>query len=98
MDHTYIKFYENEYRVLQILIRDMDENDFNPDTATCSVEDDLGNIVMEETTCMVADNTARVVIPTTITDTHGRYKVIWTIRKDGYVYKHKTILNIEELS
>ena len=98
MAHTYIKFYENEYRTIQILIRDIEENDFNPDTGTCHIEDHLGNIVMTETTCMVVGNTVKVTIPLTIADTSGRYKIIWTVRKDGHVYKHKTILNVEELS
>lgn len=98
MDHTYIKFYEDEYRTLQLLVRDMQEEPFNPDTATCHIKDSENEIVMEETTCMVIANAVRVTIPSAITNVKGLYKVLWTIWKDGHSYKHKTILNVEVLS
>lgn len=98
MAHTYMKLYENEYRSIEILIRDMCEEDFNPDTATAHIEDVDGTTIMEETTCMVIANKIRVIVPTDVTNVKGMYNVIWTIIKDGNTFKHKTILNVEELT
>jgi hypothetical protein len=99
---TYIKFYENEYRTIELIVRDMCEEDFNVDTATSHIESVVNEvstgIVMEETVCMVIGNKVRTIVPTSVSNTKGMYWVIWTVRKSGMEYKHKTILNIEELS
>lgn len=97
MAHTYIKFYENEYRTIELLIRDMDENDFVPDTATCRIEDNEDNVVMEETNCQIVSNGIRVTVPTDVTDVKGIYSVLWTLTKDRMIYRHRTVLNVEEL-
>jgi hypothetical protein len=102
MSRTYIQFYESEYRSAELIIRDMEENDFNPDTATSHIESVVDHVstgtVMEETVCLVVGNKIQTIVPTSVTDVKGIYWIIWTIRKDGMKYKHKTILNIEELS
>ena len=98
MAHTYMTIYENEYRSIEILIRDMCEEDFNPDTATAHIEDNEGETIVEETTCMVVANKIRVIVPTTVTNVKGLYNIIWTVIKDGNTFKHKTILNVEELT
>lgn len=99
---TYVKFYESEYRTIELLVRDMCESDFNVDTATSHIEsvvDDVSTgIVMPETVCMVIGNKVRTVVPKSVTNTKGVYWVIWTVKKNSMEYKHKTILNIEELS
>jgi hypothetical protein len=97
-DHTYIKFYESEIRTVQLLIRDQEEEDFVPDTATCNIEDELGTVIVSETICYVYNNTISFTVPQTITDTKGLYNVIWTITKNNKIYKHKTILNVAELT
>lgn len=98
MAYTYMKLYENEYRTIEILIRDMCEDDFNPDVASAHIEDSTGDIIMEETVCMIVGNKIRVVVPTTVTSVKGKYNIIWTIEKDSNIFKHKTILTVEELT
>lgn len=99
---TYVKFYESEYRTIEILVRDMCEDDFNVDTATSHIEsvvnEESTGIVMPETVCMVIGNKVRTIVPKSITNTKGIYWVIWTVKRLGMEYKHKTILNVEELS
>lgn len=98
MANTYMKLYKDEYRTIEILVRDMAEDDFLIGTAVCHIEDNVGNIVMNETIAMVIGNKVRITIPKTVTSVKGLYNVLWTINKGGYEYKHKTILNVEELS
>jgi len=93
-----MKFYENEYRTVEVTVRDMEEEDFNIDTATCHIENSSGDTVMAEATAMVVGNVVKITVPTTVTDTKGIYFIIWTLTKNSLIYKHKTILNIEELS
>jgi hypothetical protein len=97
MSNTYVKFYENEYRTIEILVRDMNEEDYNIDYATCHIEDDEENIIMDETICMVTGNKIKITIPLNITYLKGIYYVRWTLHKDSLIFKHKTILNVEEL-
>lgn len=97
MSNTYIKFYENEYRTVEIIVRDMNEDDYNIDYATCHVEDENENIIMEESICMVTGHKVKITIPLNITYLKGIYYIIWSLNKDGLIFKHKSILNVEEL-
>lgn len=96
-DYTNITFYENERRTIKILIRDQEENDFTPDTATCYVIDVDGNTIVDTTTCSVSGNVVFFTVNPVVTSTKGIYYVMWTIVKLGKIYKHKTILNVAEL-
>jgi hypothetical protein len=111
MGSTYIKFYENEYRTIEIIVRDMEEDDFCPDTATFRVEIATPNfvgtsgvgtsagtlIIVPETVAQVIGNRIRANIPVLVTQTKGVYHVLWNVHKDGRTYKHRTVLNVSEL-
>ena len=96
--YTYVQFFINEVRAISITIRDDQELDFNPDTVTCLVENVSGSVLVVDTPAQIVANMASFTIDTTITANKGIYNAIWTINKDNLVYKHKTILTVEDLT
>jgi hypothetical protein len=101
VENTYITFYENEIRAVEIIIRDQNDDDFNLSTAYASVVDSDGTTVVSETECLVTDNKAYTLINMDVTSIPGSYEIIWKIVKiinsTTYHYYHKTKLIVDDL-
>lgn len=100
-NQTYITFYQNEVRAVEISVRDQDDAVWTPSSAFMSVVDEAENIIVAETATMVSTNTILGLINTTVTATPGKYYIIWKILKTAgnstYTFYHKTTLVVEEL-
>ena len=100
-NQTYITFYENEVRAVEISVRDQDDAVWTPSSAYISVIDEAETIIVAETPAMVTSNTILGLIDATVTVTPGKYYIIWRILKTSgestYTFYHKTTLVVEEL-
>ncbi len=100
-NQTYLTFYENEVRAVEISIRDKDDAVWTPSAAYAQVVDESGDVVVAETTAMVSTNTILYLVNTTTTATPGKYFIIWrilqTVGSSTYTFYHKTTLVVEEL-
>jgi len=97
MSETYIYFYKNEIRNIELTIRDQNESPFYPDYAESYIEDVNHNIIVENATRSVSSNKVRMLIDTDVTSDPKIYNVIWTINKNSISFKHKTILTVRKL-
>lgn len=100
-NQTYITFYEDEIRAVEISVRDQDDAIWTPTAAYITIVDEDGDVVVAETAAMVSSNTILGLINTTVTSTPGKYFIIWRILKTSgtstYTFYHKTTLVVEEL-
>ena len=99
---TYLTFYQNEIRAIELEIRDQNDDAYNPTTAYAWVYNSDGVTVVTEGPCMVTANKVYVLIGEGVTNTPGEYDVVWRIMKSGdngdsYRFFHKTRLTVEEL-
>jgi methionine-rich copper-binding protein CopC len=96
---TYISFIQNEVRAVTITLRDQNYTAVTPTSAsTFQVTDCEGSVVLTEANATVSSNTLTGIINTTVTATAGDYYIIWKIiDSDGYIYYHKTHLEVKEL-
>jgi len=87
--------YQNERRALKLSLYN-DNDSFDDITESFySVYDNDGNIVIAEQKAYTDDNSASVVIGTTVTSTIGTYYIIWKIiDNNNYIYYHKTLLQV----
>lgn len=93
---TYQSLKENEERYIELKLYDKDNLSFSPSAASMSIyntEDEL----IESPTCTITNNIIKGKITVLTTSLPGIYHIIWTIQKNGNIYKHKTILQVFEL-
>jgi len=88
--------YEGEKRAVEITIRDHDDLAYSPSAASVEIKNSEETII-DSQDCMIVENRVYCYITTNITQTPGRYFIHWTIRKDMYIFKHKTDVLILEL-
>jgi hypothetical protein len=94
---TYLSFYKNEIRAVQIYIRDQDDVDFIPDgTSTYTVVAPSGTVI-PEVVAMVSGSSLTGLIDLNVTYLPGTYDIIWKIMKGSYIYYHKTDLQVLDL-
>ena len=98
---TYLSFYQNEVRAVEISVLDQDDQIFYPSSATAYVVNNLGTVVQPEQPVMVTGNSMYILITTATTLVPGTYEIVWkmTLTADShtYIYYHKTTLEIEKL-
>lgn len=96
-DESYISFYEDEVRNVELTILDEKDIPYYPDHVFSYVEDSEGTVVVEDATRSVSANKVYMTIDTTVTSTPGVYNIIWTIHKNELEFKHKTALTVRPL-
>lgn len=99
---TYVEMYQNEQRALELEMRDENDLPYTPSIVYFKVVDSKGNIVQEEETCLILQNSAIALITPLTTANVGDYEVIWRILRNvtgqtTYTYFHKTQVVVEEL-
>jgi hypothetical protein len=100
---TYLTFYQNEQRAVELTIRDQDDVPYVPSNVYASITEAVsGSTVLAEAVCMLTSNVAYMFVPHDVTDTIGRYDIVWRIVKenlgsDTYTFYHKTALMVEEI-
>lgn len=100
-NNSYITFYQNEVRAVEITINDQDDVAWTPSTAYMTVVDNDGDVIVSEAVVLVSANTVVGLIDTRTTETPGDYYLIWrilqTVGASTYTYYHKTALVVEAL-
>ncbi len=94
---SYITFYTGEIRAIQIYLRDQNDDDFVPTSASTYVQDVSGGIIQPETTAMTSGAAITTLIGTNVTNNSGKYEIVWNIWQNTYLYKHKTNINVQDL-
>jgi hypothetical protein len=94
---TYQTLYKNENRAVEITVNDQDGQPFISTAASASVYDSSNEIVVPINPARVEDNKIQTIIGTTVTSTVGKYKIVWKLWKDDYIYFHSTDVVVEEL-
>jgi hypothetical protein len=94
---TYQTLYKNERRAVEITVNDQDGQLFVPTSASASIYDSSNEIVVPEVAAMVELNRVYTIVETTVTGTVGKYKIVWKLFKDTYIYYHSTDVVVEEL-
>ena len=91
--------YLGEVRPVTLSIRDQDDTSWIPISASASVVDSDGEIVIEESTAYINGTayTVTIIIDTTEITSTGQYEIIWKLVHTTYTYYHKTNLSIEGL-
>jgi len=101
MNKTYIEFYQNEIRAVQIVVRDQNDDDFDPTEAWAYVVDSDDTVVVASASALVSDNSVSTLITTTTTATIGTYYIVWkllkTIDSTDYIHYHKTRIEVMSL-
>ena len=90
-------FYQNEVRNVRIKIYDQNHQNFEPDSAYASVEDDEETEVIPEESVTVNGNEVYMTVDEDVTENTGIYYIIWKIIKNDNTYYHKTRLMVTEL-
>lgn len=88
--------YKDEKRAIEITIRDHNDIAYSPSAAYVEINNSEGTTINEQN-CMIIENRIYCYIAVGITQTPGRYFIHWTIRKDMYIFKHKTEVLVLEL-
>ena len=98
---TYFTVYQNEVRVVELIIHDQNDAIFEPSAAFAQVINDADVTVLAETTATVSSNSISMTLNTTVTATPGTYEIIWRIVKTVSsvisTYYHKTQVVVEKL-
>ena len=99
MANTYQTLTQGENRAVTITIQNQHHVAVTPmDTSKYQVTDCDGGVVVAEASATVSSNALTCVIGTIVTGTIGDYYIIWKIvDEDGYIYYHKTNLQISSL-
>lgn len=95
---TYNELNENEYRAIELAIRDQNDDDFEPTLAYASVLDEDDTVIVAEAAAMISDNTITTLITTVVTANIGTYYIKWrilkTVESTTYTYYHKTRIEV----
>ena len=96
---TYRGFYKNEVRPVTISLRESNNTEIVPTSAsTFEVTDCDGSVVLTEDSATISSNTLIAVIPASVTETVGDYYIIWkVVDSNGYIYYHKTHLEVVDI-
>jgi hypothetical protein len=99
LDNTSQTLTQGEHRAITITVLDQDNTAVIPTSAsTFKVTNSDGTEVLTEANATISDNTMTGIITTAVTGTVGRYYLIWKIYdSDGYLYYHKTLLQVVSL-
>ena len=101
MNKTYIEMYTGEIRAVQIVIRDQNNDDFDPTDAYASVVDADDTVIVASAAALITDNKVTTLITTTTTGTIGTYYIIWkiiqTVSETNYTHYHKTRIEVMSL-
>lgn len=97
MSNSYITFYQNEVRAIELVILDQDDVSWVPTTAYYTVINELERIIVSLEPAQVTSTGVSALISTNVTETPGTYVVQWKLVKDSYIYYHKTTLIVNEL-
>lgn len=94
MARTQQEFNQNEVRKLELTINDEDGQDFIPSAAYVQVINKSGIEIVAEQQANIVGNKVSTTINTTTTETIGKYKVIWRLKKSIHTYYHLTELEV----
>ena len=94
---TYQSLYKNERRAVEITINDEDGASFITDGASAAIYDGSGTVVVAEQAAYTDSNKIYTIVGTTTTANIGKYKIVWKLIKDTYIYYHSTDLTVQEL-
>lgn len=94
---TYTSLYQGETRALTIYVRDQNDDDFEPTSASTYIKDSSDNIIVNEISSLVSGASITALVDNCVTSAAGNYKVIWKILNSGYIYYHITKLEIESI-
>ena len=99
LDNTTQTLTQGEYRAITITVLDQDNTAVIPTSAsTFKVTDANGVEVLTEANATISSNDMTGVITTAVTGTVGKFYLIWKIYdSDGYIYYHKTLLQVVSL-
>lgn len=94
---SYITFYTGEIRAISIYLRNQDDDDFIATSASTYVQNISGGVVITEIPAMVSASSLTTLIGTNVTNTVGKYEVVWKIIQNQYIYYHKTNINVVDI-
>ena len=94
---TYTSLYQGETRALTIYVRDQNDDDFEPTSASTYIKDSLDNIIVNEVASLVSGASVIALVDTSVTSAIGNYDVVWKLVKSGYTYYHKTSVEVESI-
>jgi hypothetical protein len=94
---TYTTLYTGETRALSIHVRDQNDDDFLPTSASTYIKNSDNEIIVTTTQCLISGADIISMVDTMVTSAAGDYEVVWEILKNGYVYKHKSGIKVEKI-
>ena len=94
---TYTTLYNGETRAIAIYVRDQNDDDFVPTSASTYIKNSLDVVLVAETVAFISGSSIYSMVNETITSASGDYEVVWKLIQSGYVYKHVTGVKVVDV-
>lgn len=94
---TYTTLYNGETRALSIYVRDQNDNDFVPTSASTYIKNSADMVVVNEITAMVSGSSISTIVDTMVTSASGDYEMVWKLIQSGYIYKHVSGIKVVDI-